>query len=138
MSPLDWGVFAFMTALTIAGARGVVCLWRRETTFYDSVPLWWLWGEVLWRGFVRCVPVAVVTGVVGLVAWGASTVVPEEEWGDFARPWWYVLPVLGALGALGALMTTIALFNRPKAPVPPHLRDEPGVLRALRGKRRAA
>lgn len=125
----DRPVFILAVGVLIAaiGARGVPQLWRGCATEAMTPPPWWLWSERAWAAWVRGTPVGSAGfGILVLVAI-VGNFLPEEPWAGFARPWWFVLPALTLFGAVTTLLVSIALFNRPKRLVPPHLRDAPGL-----------
>ena len=140
MSTGDWLLFAIAGALGLAGLVGIRRLWRRETTFYDRVPGWWIWSDALWRGFVRALPVGAV-GFLMFIATGITAalvpeVPPSETCCGFARPVWAVALILVPFCLIMLLLATIVLFNWPAALVPPHLRGQPGLIREWLGDRR--
>lgn len=111
----------------LAGARNVPRIWKHETTFYDTMFPWWVWGETLWRAFIRCMVFGWVCGSILCVA-----ITYYAYFGDLDRdvaPLWFAIPG-GANLIIGAiLLITVTFFNWPKFVVPPHLRDQPGALR---------
>jgi hypothetical protein len=134
---LPLGVAIVMSAAAIfylvVGTIGVRRLWRRESAIWDSKPVWFLYGHTTFRGYVRAM---YPLGTAGLVAfawllyaiWG-----PEDVYAQA-----FVLVPMLALVAVGLLLAlTAALFNRPKRIVPPHLRDQPGMIAEWVEKARA-
>lgn len=119
-------------------------VWRDELApGGEHAPGWWPWGEALWQGGRRVVPLSPAAFAVGLVFGLGSAYVPEQPEGPFVRPYWAVIPFLGALGLVFALALAVVFLNRPKFIVPPHLREHPGALaawladwRRFRAKRR--
>ncbi len=139
MSPFDWVVFGFAVLLAIAAVRNLPRVWRHEFRHQDRVPDYWPWGEALWHGYVRAIPVGTFTILIGIAVLGLGLLVPEEPTGPLVRPYWYVLPAFSAMGIVFLTMVMIVFFNRPKRLVAPHLRRQPGAiafwLRAWRRKR---
>jgi hypothetical protein len=130
IGPADFPV-AFAVVMTVAAVlyvgfyvRWGHVLWDRPSPAFEEPFGWWLWGDALWRGYVRMVPfggtvfavmltllvpmIYGVGGVVGLIVTLA------------------LLLLTLAVGCLG--MATIVLFNRPNRLVPHYLRDEPGAI----------
>ncbi len=117
---------AFMTLFFLVAMRQVPRIWRHETTYYDEMQAWWLWGEALWRALTRCMAFGVTVGFT-MSAWGLLAAFSLDLNRDVAPLWWGI--PAGAILALGAsLLTTITLFNWPKRAVPPHMRDQPGTI----------
>jgi hypothetical protein len=130
IGPLDLpvGFVVFMTVVTAVYVP--IFVWRWRVTWERPSPAfrepfdWWMWGDALWRGYVRgltlgggvfavLLPLLVVMmyglgGTVGLVIAVAAAIVD--------------------LAAGCALLVTIALVNRPRALVPPYLRHQPGAV----------
>jgi hypothetical protein len=132
MEPREWVPFGIFV-LVIAGATlRLPRIWRHEAPYFDRVPGWWIWGDALWRGWVRALPTGVGLGwylILGYVL--LISVIPQTpEKGRFGMiiPAWFGLPFLFLFGLGFGVMAAIALFNRPKVLVPPHPRDEPGAV----------
>ncbi len=128
MSVVHWVALGITVLIAVGGVRNLPRIWRHEAKHLDNVPSWWPWGGALWRGYVRAMPTGVIGTIVLLAVFTALALVGEQPSGPFVRPYWVVVPSLVALGLAGAVMLGVVLFNRPKAVVPPHLRDQPGAL----------
>ena len=140
VSPFRWFVLAAACAIVILGFATVPRQWRGEGRSSPTEPVaWWPWGGPLYRGFMR---VGVFSGFCSafvLLVVVAGLLTPERETGPFARPLWFVIPALGGMGLGAVVWLAIVLINRPRAFVPPHLRDQPGALHewlASRSRRR--
>jgi hypothetical protein len=118
--------FLFLGVIYALVARKV---WRGESGLDGSVPPeWWFLGDATWRGVARAY---IATGPFGLLLLAGGMVAEFTDAYDAG-----MAIAVGAL-LLGALVHgSIVLFNRPRALVPPLLRDEPGAL-AERRQRRA-
>ena len=121
-------VFAllFLGVIYVLVARKV---WGGESGLDGDVPPdWWFLGAATWRGIARAY---VATGPFLLLFCAGALAAEVTDAYDAGM----AVSVAGLL--LGVLVhASIVLFNRPKALVPPHLRDEPGAL-AERRQRRA-
>jgi len=112
----------FMLAMWIAGAPR---LWRGESDVDEPAPAW-PFGAPAWRGVIRSFIVG--PPCIALVfAGGAVAELTDAD--DLGM----AIAAFGLL-AVVALHVPILLFNRPKALVPPPLRDQPGALREWRHK----
>jgi hypothetical protein len=130
IGPIDAPV-ALAVVMTIAAAlyagffpRWWRALWRRPSPVLLEPFPWWVWGQALWRGYVRTLcfggaAFAVMLVLVVLVIYGAG-----------GRPGLVVtgLLLVATIAAGGLGMTTIVLFNRPRSLVPPYLRSQPGAV----------
>lgn len=103
-------------------------LWRNEPTRIDNYRPTSPTGRMLWRANRRVLPIGLVIALPALIAalvlglaGGASNTT-----GEVARG---VLVVFSFLAVL--VIMPIDLLNRPKVLVPPHLRDEPGLIHEL-------
>jgi hypothetical protein len=64
-----------------------------------------------------------------VVALVIAPFLPEKSnQNGFAAPLWYVISVFLLFFGSLLLILLITLFNWPKWPVPPHLRDQPGAV----------
>lgn len=135
-APVGLAVFMTVGALVFVplSTRGALRLWRDRTRIFDETQAWWLWGDPLWRGYVRWLTVAGLTFAFDLV------LIAGLLWGPDADATLLVLgiPLLLSMAIAVVLGAGIVLFNRPRAAVPPHLRDQPGALAEWRdgGRRR--
>jgi hypothetical protein len=112
----------FMLAMWIVGAPR---LWRGDADVDEPAPAW-PFGAPAWRGVIRSFIVG--PPCIALVfAGGAVAELTDAD--DLGM-------AIGAFGLLAvvALHVPMLLFNRPKALVPPPLRDQPGALREWRHK----
>lgn len=121
MTPKLWVLWAALTLVSVLAIRGVRPLWRHETTLFDTMPEWWFWGPVLWRGWVRSLP---LVGIIAVLFPVGMLVVRVWE-SDSAVVFLVMMLILFIVFVLGA---SIMLFNQPKALVAPHLRDQPGAI----------
>lgn len=108
-------------------------LWRNEPTKYDAQPEAWRGGSALWQAYRRTIPLLVLLafpviggGLVMGIAGG-----PGNPVGEVAR-----VVLVGASMLVLMLIPMVTAFNRPGFLVPPHLRNEPGLLHALLARRR--
>jgi hypothetical protein len=104
-------------------------VWHGESGLDGNVPPeWWFLGQASWRGVARAY---IASGPFVLLFFAGALVAETTDAYDVG-----MAVSAGAL-LLGVIVHgSILLFNRPKALVPPHLRDEPGAL-AERRQRRA-
>jgi hypothetical protein len=125
---------ALFLGAAIAGAGRNLRFWRGQTRESRMIrpPVWWKWSPGVWRANVRSSTVMSVGGV-GMMA-SASLVLAVREL-DWPGPpdelaWFEALEAVTALVWIGvpALAISVALFNRPRLVVPPHLRDQPGLV----------
>ena len=122
---------SILDLLFVTGFGVVVCLVTLR------LPAFWSGGEAIpvhilelaaprpiARGLVRAMPVAIATGWTMLAVLMVTRLVPEsEEWGRKAAR---VLSFAGVAGML--VVASIILANRPRALVPPGLRDQAGAV----------
>lgn len=125
MTALGWIVFVAFALLVLGGVRGLVYFWRGELGVWDHEPAWWPWGEVAFRAWVRVMPIGVATLAV-LDAVHLATGLGVYEGGGAV--YWAGAALALSLLVLFLLATTVAFYNRPSWLVPPHLRDEPGIV----------
>lgn len=103
--------------------------WRGEVRISSQAPEWFVWGDELFRGGRRALPV--LAGSFALleataIAFGLSAATNDSA----IRATAFVLAVLWIGSSLVAC--SIVLFNEPKRLVPPmpsSLRNEPGIMR---------
>lgn len=125
---------AFVVLLAVAGIPEHVRFWRGESPRARRriPPSWWPWSPALWRGNVRSSSVLAVGAVPMLGSAVLLLAVHDLGWPAPPGEWvWYPLLRLTLIAAwilVPLLGVSVVLFNRPKAVVPPHLRDEPGLL----------
>lgn len=115
--------FAFMGGVAAGGAWAALRVWRNAApTMHHRSPIW-PGGEIAWRAFVRQCPVGCATLIAGLLAYLFGVLIPAPQSG-----WPQALMTAFGLAALVlvAFSVSIALFNRPRLLVPPHLRGERG------------
>jgi hypothetical protein len=130
IGPLDVpiGFAVVMTAVTVVYVPYLIwrwpVIWEKPSPVFDQPLAWWVWGEALWRAYVRVLPVGSAVFAVLMVA-----LVPAIYGigGDAGLVISVAVAVLD-LAAWVVLMATIALFNRPRSLVPPHLRQQPGAV----------
>jgi hypothetical protein len=128
MDPEGIAIVVVLVALNVASLRGVRRIWRHETAMLDRPPAWWAWSERGWDAVTRCLPVSPFVLPALSLAILVSMVVPQHRSAGFAVPWWFAVPTFVVFGLSAMLLICIALFNRPKAFVAPHLRSQRGLL----------
>lgn len=136
MSGADYLVLAFFAGGIVFAATRLPAIWRGRARF-GRVPTWWFWGEALWRGWQRAVPLAVAFGIYFVPIFVGAQALHTREPNDLGLyvPLWFAALALGGLFLFLALFVSIVLVNKPKMIVPPYLRDEPGALGRLLGRR---
>ncbi len=123
-----WVIAGVIVATSLYALREFWSEWRgTRTTDPHRAPDWWPFDLVWWRALVRSGPAGTIEGplvatgyvVSGLDSWSAQQVVEI---------------IVGVLAA-GALLlpAAVALYNRPKLLVPPHLRELPGAVDEWKG-----
>jgi hypothetical protein len=102
----------------------VTRMWRNEWNTWDPdrVASWWPYGGALWRAVLRFSPAG---GAAGVLTGLSAFLLSFESDGLYGGG--LVLAIL-ALGVFFVVCASIALFNRPKRLVAPHLRDQPGAI----------
>lgn len=138
MSLMDWVIYALFSLLMLRFAIEVPRIWRGDVDRSSAVPVTWPWGGISWRAVIRAGPAALIGGLTLIVGFPVLLIAQEEAHGTFSRPLVVVLPFLG-LFVLGLVaVVCVALFNRPRFLVAPHLRGAPGALAecAARGNER--
>lgn len=129
---MDVGHLVVIIGLGVIVVIGVILLpqvWRMEADVQRPEATEWLpLGEALRAGFVRSIPVAVVTLVFLELATTAAFFEDalDGSASDTAGTFTIVFGIPFLLGLVLDLMVT--LFNQPKAVVPPAARHEPGAL----------
>jgi hypothetical protein len=133
--PLGYALAMTVGALVFVPlcVRGVRAMWRGPVRLFAEPFPWWVWGAPLWRAYVRGMVAVGTTFVVDLLAVMVLIWAPDADAVLVAAVSVLVLSL--AVGFL--LMLTVALFNRPRAVVPPYLRDQPGALAEWFGGRHA-
>ncbi len=129
MSAYDWFVTAIGLILVPLVLRRLPAIWRNEHGWDpDYPPPGWLYDRALWRALVRTNPVS-----VGLLVLCVPVYVLSEA-GTTSLVGVVVLYALGLAGAACAgLAVSVAVANRPKWLVAPHLRHQPGLIAEWRG-----
>jgi hypothetical protein len=118
----------------VAGVQQNIKFWRGESPWAHQVhpPTWWPFSDGLWRGNVRSTPLMAVGGVLMLTSAALLMAVRDLGWPAPAdRVAWYgvlrfVVVVLWVVTP--SLGISVILFNRPRFVVPPHLRDQRGMV----------
>lgn len=106
--------------------------WRGESRLRgDDPPLWFPFGEPVWRGVVRSY--VTWTPFVALFFGGGAVAALSREGADMYDVGMAICCLGLLLGA--AVHFPIVFFNRPRFLVPPGLRNEPGALAAWRRER---
>ena len=126
-----YGASLIFTLLFLGGVYTAVArkVWRGESGLSgDRPPEWWFLGPATWRGVARAYIATVPFGLVIVAGAMIAELGGNEDLGM----------TIAALALLaGAVVHVgIVLFNRPRALVPPHLRDEPGALAERRQRAR--
>lgn len=104
-------------------------LWRMEADIHkEEATRWWPFGEALRAGFLRSIPVDVITCL--FLELGAIATLFEKLLTDQASRLAGQLAVIFFIPALVGLFVTVSvhLFNRPEFVVPPAARDETGAV----------
>ncbi len=123
-----WVIAGVIAATSLYALRGFWSEWRgRSVTDPHRAPDWLPFDLVWWRALVRSGPAGTIEGplvaagyvVSGLDSWSAQQVVEV---------------IIAVLAAVALLLTgAVALYNRPKRLVPPHLRELPGAVDEWKG-----
>ena len=109
-------------------------IWRGDLDRYQ-VPTTWLWDPIIWRALIRAGPAALPGAITMIVGLPVLLSVPEQPQGGFARPLVVAIPFLVLFVLSVLLMVCVALFNRPRFIVAPHLRQAPGALAEYAARR---
>jgi hypothetical protein len=105
--------------LAIPGVLSIPAHWRAEHTFWqEETPIWWVWGDWSWRGWIRAGPTMVAGAALLSVCLPFMMAFPPRSTGQAVAAG----IGLGGLGVALLLSATITLFARPRALIPPHLR----------------
>jgi hypothetical protein len=107
---------------------GAPRLWRGEADV-DTEPLAWPLGRVWWRGVIRSFIVWPPFMALALAGGAVADLTSRDDLG-------MILVLIGLFGGL-TIHLTIVLVNRPKAVVPPALREQPGAIGEWRQRRRS-
>jgi hypothetical protein len=137
MTWFHWTAWALFVLLDVAAIWKLPDLWAHRSTYWDRMPRWWLWGEALFRGWVRAMPTAVVAAGGAFLPFPLLYLLEEGN-----APHTSVVIVSGAFMLGGAAVMALVVFvNWPKWAVPPHLRHESGAFKQwyyqVRRRRRA-
>jgi MFS family permease len=117
-----WSVYIITAGYVLFIVRAAPMLWtgRFRDARLDPPPTYWPWGGMLWRAWVRAWFIAGV-GSGSLVLLLPAIVLDSV-------PDWYVYVSLAAFVLAAIVAMSVVLFNRPRFVIPPHLRDEPGLV----------
>jgi hypothetical protein len=128
----------FLIVLLLFAMLQLPRAWARGLGYPTTAPGWWVWGNELWKGYMRALPFAVAGGFVWFVIALGALLVHRAEPDEYGLhvPVWYALLLFGAFAYWALTMASIMLFNWPKALVPPRSRHERGAIRAWRAARR--
>lgn len=139
----------FLTGLLVIGylrtfsKGGLSRVWPSdEPARVSTPPVWWRYGDVSWRGYVRVIPFGGLVGGTFLVleAWCFMLL---TSFGQFqfvsnqaARDWlgWGLTIGFAGLVVSFLLSMSVFLFNQPKLLVPPGLRHQPGAIEVWRNR----
>ncbi len=123
-----WIIAGVIVATSLYAVRGFWSEWRRRSASdpYRSAD-WWPFDLLWWRALVRSGPAGTIEGP--LVA--AGYVVSGFDSSSAQQVVEVIIAVLAAIALL--LTAAVALYNRPKFLVPPHLRELPGAVDELKG-----
>ena len=115
-----WIIAGVIAATSLYALRGFWSEWRgKSTTDPYRAPDWWPFDLVWWRALVRSGPAGTIEGplvAAGYVVSGFDTSSAQDV----------VEVIVAVLAAIALLLTAaVALYNRPKLLVPPHLRELP-------------
>ena len=122
-----WILLLLLVPVAMFGVWLSIRHWRGETHISDRAPPWWVWGDDLWRGARRAVPVFAAAVVLSEAAFIAALLFEIRE----NRVLGYSL-VAAASAWLLTFLTgwSIILFNVPKRLVPPGFREERGMIQS--------
>lgn len=114
-----------VAAIALGGAPAAVRLWRNTSPSFNDPEALRRWGGPRrGRAFRRAFPLGIFAFGLTACAWAATVL-----GGRTTLVTGVFLLSAGLCSLIGWL---IVLVNRPKILVPPHLRDEPGLLRDSR------
>ncbi len=128
MAVIDWAALVVAVMILVGGAWRIPQLWRDDAPGLRNRPTASPWGAAVWRAFIRAFPTWVPTLVPAVVLYGILIVDPAADKGSLRDQSALMVVLLAVLGAGAATSTAVMLVNRPKFLVPPHLRDQPGML----------
>jgi hypothetical protein len=134
MSTLNWALF--IVAAIFAGRLlfSLPRFWTGEISLApDRPPSWWPWGNLLWRAGLRVYPVAATLAAMVIFALPLAMAAEDR---DISSPIKSAAAVLGLVMVLGLLLAiSIIAWNWPKCLVPTRLRDGPGLIAEIEGRR---
>jgi hypothetical protein len=128
VSGKEWLVTVFFAAGAIPAGGFVHREWKIPGYFAREEPLWWLWGDSLWRAWLRTTPMSIAA--CALLAVALPLLSYRSSASGVATT---VLSIVGGL-IVASLLTalfgfvSVALLNRPKVLVPPIRRKDAGLL----------
>jgi len=123
-----WIIAGVIAATSLYALRGFWSEWRgKSATDPYRAPDWWPFDLVWWRALVRSGPAGTIEGP--LVA--AGYVVSGFDSSSAQQVVEVIVAVLAAVALL--LTAAVALYNRPKLLVAPHLRKLPGAVDEWKG-----
>ncbi len=122
-----WIIAGVIAATSLYALRGFWSEWRgKSATDPYRAPDWWPFDLVWWRALVRSGPAGTIEGplvATGYVVSGFDNSSAQEV----------VEVIVAVLAAIALLLTAaVALYNRPKLLVLPHLRELPGAVDELK------
>jgi uncharacterized membrane protein len=123
--------------ISIVGITRLPTLWKETPRRSARAPTWWLWGDSLWRGWMRALPAGTVSAALlglsccfGFLSTATSGEVHDAAWRIFA------VLFVSAIFIPIVIMPLIILVNRPKFVVAPHLRKQKGLIASLLATRK--
>ena len=138
--------FACLSLLTVGVGLLPITIrkaWNRDSSLIVGPPRGWLYGETVWREYLRAMPAISIVGGPGIVIAGWSFLLLTSLNGSqlVANPLMRSALLVGAaLGAVCAVVgimlgILVVLFNWPSGLVMPSLRSERGAIGRQKGGR---
>lgn len=123
-------VGAALAALLVIATAQAPDFWEgRSLDRFRSLMVWWPYSNAFREGFLRAMPIGIV-GAWAMEVGGLAVILLRLGAGRFAT--WLLVTGLGAAVLCTSVSLLIVAFNRPKAVVPPPLREQEGLLQRSR------
>ncbi len=135
--PLQALILIVLLAVMLGASWRLAKLWRDDRMsdrIFKTMRSWWIWGDVLLRGWIRALPVGLVGGWLLVLAMAVAAALATETMESSLGFGLLALLVLLLFVSLG-MAVSVMLLNRPNFVVPPHLRNAPGALKEWRSTR---